>query len=124
MDCEGNVAQKPVSPCKPSNPVRVSGTHRVLLQELVLTHKKGLGLHSRPELLRVLEKRRQEQEDWEEAAREQTPLAKELQKRQQRKEELQQEQKKEKEVKEKYEFLYVKENLRKTTQPNPPSNSS
>ncbi|XP_069501525.1 uncharacterized protein [Ambystoma mexicanum] len=74
---------------------------------------RGLGLHSKPELLRVLEKRRCQGREGEEPAQDLTPLQLELQRRQQRREEKQQKEARE-EKGSGHEFLKVRENLRKS----------
>ncbi|XP_069501526.1 actin-associated protein FAM107A-like isoform X2 [Ambystoma mexicanum] len=100
-------------PSKANNPVKASRTHQDLHKELLLTHRKGLGLHSKPELLRVLEKRRCQGREGEEPAQDLTPLQLELQRRQQRREEKQQKEARE-EKGSGHEFLKVRENLRKS----------
>ncbi|XP_078520245.1 actin-associated protein FAM107A-like [Lissotriton helveticus] len=101
-----------LAPCKAANPMRAVRTRQDLHKELLLTHRKGLVLHSKPELLRVLERRRCQEGVGAEPAPEQPPLQKELLRWQQRREERQQ-----KEAEEgkgsTHEFLKVRENLRK-----------
>ncbi|KAM8934852.1 protein FAM107B-like [Pelodytes ibericus] len=100
--------------CKPDNPMKSSRTHQELHRELLLTHKKGLVLHSKPELLRVLEKRRSEWKERQDPKLDCSPLEQELQKWQQRREEKEQESSKT-DVSGVHEFLRVRENLRKSS---------
>ncbi|XP_069068289.1 actin-associated protein FAM107A-like [Pleurodeles waltl] len=93
--------------CKAANPMKASRTRQDLHKELLLTHRKGLVLHSKPELLRVLERRRCQERLGAEPTQDQTPLQQELLRWQQRREE------KEAEKGSTHEFLKVRENLRK-----------
>ncbi|KAM4663355.1 uncharacterized protein O3C94_011580 [Discoglossus pictus] len=94
------------------NPMKSSRTHQELHRELLLTYRKGLVLHSKPELLQVLEKRRNQERESQEPEPVSTPLQKELQKWQQRREEREQESARS-DVSAVHEFLRVRENLRK-----------
>ncbi|XP_039626844.1 actin-associated protein FAM107A isoform X2 [Polypterus senegalus] len=112
-----------IKPKKLFNPVKASRSHQELHRELLMNHKRGLGIDSKPELQRVLEQRKREQMNQqkkkeEEARRLKSPLAAELQKRQLKLEEVEKEQQQvnEEAVKE-LEFIKVKENLRRTSIP-------
>ncbi|XP_053328510.1 actin-associated protein FAM107A-like [Spea bombifrons] len=105
---------KTASPCKSDNPIKSSRTHQELHKELLLTYKKGLALHSKPELLRVLEKRRCQGKEGQDPKLPSSPLEQELQKWQQRREEREQESSR-KDASGVHEFLRVRENLRKST---------
>ncbi|KAJ1095325.1 hypothetical protein NDU88_000490 [Pleurodeles waltl] len=74
--------------CKAANPMKASRTRQDLHKELLLTHRKGLVLHSKPELLRVLERRRCQERLGAEPTQDQTPLQQELLRWQQRREEV------------------------------------
>ncbi|XP_074134507.1 uncharacterized protein LOC141549083 [Sminthopsis crassicaudata] len=95
--------------CLPPSP---SHTHQALHRELLLTHRKGLSLRSRPELLRVLEKRQG-------PGPEPTPLQEALHRRQQ-KQQKQQEETKNEGQDEQLEFVRVRERLRHRPPPQPP----
>ncbi|XP_077148485.1 actin-associated protein FAM107A-like [Ranitomeya variabilis] len=101
---------KILTPYKPDNPMKSSRTHQELHRELLVTYKKGLVLHSKPELLRVLEKRRSQREEGQDTKNPHCPLQQELHKWQQRREEREQ---KPSEGPVVHEFLRVRENLRK-----------
>ncbi|KFQ38123.1 Protein FAM107A, partial [Mesitornis unicolor] len=78
-----------IKPKKLLNPVKASKSHQELHRELLMNHKRGLGVESKPELQRVLEHRRRNQlikqkKEEEEAKKLQSPFEKELLKRQQR----------------------------------------
>ncbi|XP_040181042.1 actin-associated protein FAM107A-like [Rana temporaria] len=104
-----------MAPYKPDNSLKSSRTHQELHRELLVTYKKGLVLHSKPELLRVLEKRRNQQQESKETKVPHCPLQQELQKWQLRREERQQESTKSEEpAPDVHEFLKVRENLRKS----------
>ncbi|KAJ6668192.1 hypothetical protein lerEdw1_015569 [Lerista edwardsae] len=107
-----------IKPKKLLNPVRASKSHQELHRELLMNHKRGLGVESKPELQRVLEHRRRNQlirqkKDEEEAKKLKSPFEQELLKRQQRLDQLEREQEKQEESAP--EFIKVKENLRRTT---------
>ncbi|KAJ8359431.1 hypothetical protein SKAU_G00159560 [Synaphobranchus kaupii] len=80
----------PTPPALPAsaNPLKASRTHHELHKELLLAHRKGLVVCSRPELQLVLERRRREQTDREREDQARTPLEQILLKRQQRHQEL------------------------------------
>nr|XP_033781870.1 actin-associated protein FAM107A isoform X2 [Geotrypetes seraphini] len=107
-----------IKPKKLINPVKASKSHQELHRELLMNHKRGLSIDSKPELQRVLQHRRRDQfirqrKEEEEAKRLQSPFEQELLKRHQRLEQLE----KKKEIQqEEYEpeFIKVKENLRRT----------
>ncbi|XP_053551533.1 actin-associated protein FAM107A isoform X2 [Bombina bombina] len=109
-----------IPPCKPDNPLKSSRTHQELHKELLLTYRKGLVLHSKPELLQVLEKRRTQERESKDPEHVIPPLEKELQKWQQRREEREQESTRN-DVSGVHEFLRVRENLRKSSKTNPNS---
>ncbi|XP_061864543.1 actin-associated protein FAM107A [Colius striatus] len=107
-----------IKPKKLLNPVKASKSHQELHRELLMNHKRGLSMESKPELQRVLEHRRRNQiirqkKEEEEAKKLQSPFEKELLKRHQRLDQLEKEQ--EKEEDHAPEFIKVKENLRRTS---------
>ncbi|XP_071612263.1 actin-associated protein FAM107A isoform X1 [Heliangelus exortis] len=107
-----------IKPKKLLNPVKASKSHQELHRELLMNHKRGLSVESKPELQRVLEHRRRNQiirqkKEEEEAKKLQSPFEKELLKRHQRLDQLEKEQ--EKQEDHAPEFIKVKENLRRTT---------
>ncbi|MEJ1276738.1 acyl-Coenzyme A oxidase 2 branched chain [Cricetulus griseus] len=78
-----------IKPKKLLNPVKASRSHQELHRELLMNHRRGLGVDSKPELQRVLEHRRRNQlikkkEEELEAKRLQCPFKQELLRRQQR----------------------------------------
>ncbi|KAM8758308.1 actin-associated protein FAM107A isoform 2-T2 [Rhynchonycteris naso] len=107
-----------IKPKKLLNPVKASRSHQELHRELLMNHRRGLGVDSKPELQRVLEHRRRNQlikkkmEELE-AKRLQCPFEQELLRRQQRLNQL--EKPLEKEEDHAPEFVKVRENLRRTT---------
>ncbi|XP_028907818.1 actin-associated protein FAM107A isoform X2 [Ornithorhynchus anatinus] len=106
-----------IKPKKLLNPVKASKSHQELHRELLMNHKRGLGLEKKPELQRVLEHRRRNQmikqkKEEEEAKKRNSPFEQELLKRQQRMNQLEEEPIKEEHTPE---FIKVKENLRRTT---------
>ncbi|KFZ52064.1 Protein FAM107A, partial [Antrostomus carolinensis] len=118
-----------IKPKKLLNPVKASKSHQELHRELLMNHKRGLGMESKPELQRVLEHRRRNQlikqkKEEEEAKKLQSPFEKELLKRHQRLDQvelnnsdssfLQLEKEQEKQEDHAPEFIKVKENLRRT----------
>ncbi|XP_075042168.1 actin-associated protein FAM107A-like [Mixophyes fleayi] len=105
---------KLIPPGKPDNPVKSSRTHQELHRELLLTYKKGLVLHSKPELLRVMEKRRVQWQETRNTKAPHCPLQQELQKWQLRREEREQKSANS-DSPNVHEFLRVRENLRKST---------
>ncbi|XP_053809398.1 actin-associated protein FAM107A isoform X1 [Vidua chalybeata] len=107
-----------IKPKKLLNPVKASKSHQELHRELLMNHKRGLGMESKPELQRVLEHRRRDllikqKKEEEEAKKLQSPFEKELLKRHQRLDQLEKEQ--EKQEDHAPEFIKVKENLRRTS---------
>ncbi|XP_041083578.1 protein FAM107B-like isoform X2 [Polyodon spathula] len=104
-----------IQPRKVTNPVLESQNHQDLHRELVLSCRRGLLPENKPELQRVLERRKLEQlREQEEAQRLKSELEQELKKRQQKLKLYEQEQMKPKEDQEKVpEFVKVKENLRR-----------
>uniref|UniRef100_A0A8C8AG73 Actin-associated protein FAM107A n=1 Tax=Otus sunia TaxID=257818 RepID=A0A8C8AG73_9STRI len=123
----GNILNQPdyidgnpdlIKPKKLLNPVKASKSHQELHRELLMNHKRGLSMESKPELQRVLEHRRRNQlirqkKEEEEAKKLQSPFEKELLKRHQRLDQLEKEQ--EKQEDHAPEFIKVKENLRRTS---------
>ncbi|XP_036386590.1 actin-associated protein FAM107A [Megalops cyprinoides] len=103
----------PVTPDTPINPLKASRTHQELHKELLLAHKKGLVVCSRPELQRVLERRRREQTQREEGEQARTPLEQVLLARQQRHQERERQQERISEEPQLLEFVQVRQNLRK-----------
>ncbi|KAM4650836.1 actin-associated protein FAM107A [Discoglossus pictus] len=115
---EGNAEL--IKPKKLLNPVKASRSHQELHRELLMNHRRGLGIDSKPELQRVLEHRRrdkivQQRKEEEEIKKLQSPFEQELLKRQQRLEQLEKEQEVLKEDEHAPEFIKVKENLRRTS---------
>ncbi|XP_035244728.1 protein FAM107B-like isoform X2 [Anguilla anguilla] len=97
-----------IQPRRVTNPVQESPTHRSLHRELLFSHRRGLLLGGKPELQRVLQQRRLEQD-----VPPPSDLEQELRKRKQRLQEYEQEELKRKEGQENVpEFVRVKENLR------------
>ncbi|XP_026868044.1 protein FAM107B isoform X2 [Electrophorus electricus] len=102
------------SPWNKNNPVKASRSHQELHRELLLAHKKGLVVSTKPELQMVLEKRKREQTQREEGEQGRSPLEQVLLQRQQRQQEKEKEQ--EEKVREEIqllEFVRVRQNLRK-----------
>lgn len=94
----------------PVKPLRGGRTHQELHKELLLAHKKGLVLSSKPELHKVLERRKKLQCEGEQQT--QTPLEKVLFQRQQS--HLEKEKQHDPPLWEDAEFVRVRQNLRKT----------
>ncbi|XP_069499857.1 actin-associated protein FAM107A isoform X2 [Ambystoma mexicanum] len=110
---EGNAEL--IKPKKLLNPVKASKSHQELHRELLMNHKRGLGIDSKPELQRVLEHRRRDQmirQKQEETKPLLSPLEQELLRRQQRLDQLEKEQDSSNED-QAPEFIKVKENLRR-----------
>ncbi|KAJ6654558.1 hypothetical protein lerEdw1_006865 [Lerista edwardsae] len=84
-----------------------------LHRELLFTHRKGLSLRSKPELLQVLEHRNRRR-DGTESSLAQSPLERELLHWQQRREQRQQVEATDDPVGDQPEFIRVRENLRRT----------
>nr|XP_032822654.1 protein FAM107B-like isoform X1 [Petromyzon marinus] len=105
-----------IKPRRLVNPVKESRDHRDLHRELVCNHKTGNLPLNKPELQKVMEKRKWEQagrQRKEEEASKINPLEKELQKRQQKLEQLELEQQRQEEAqKDAPEFVKVKGTLR------------
>ncbi|XP_052590120.1 actin-associated protein FAM107A isoform X1 [Peromyscus californicus insignis] len=107
-----------IKPKKLLNPVKASRSHQELHRELLMNHRRGLGVDSKPELQRVLEHRRRNQlikkkEEELEAKRLQCPFKQELLRRQQRLNQL--ENPPQREEDHAPEFIKVRENLRRIT---------
>ncbi|XP_010150218.1 PREDICTED: protein FAM107A [Eurypyga helias] len=110
-----------IKPKKLLNPVKASKSHQELHRELLMNHKRGLGVAWAWRGQRVLEHRRRNQllrqkKEEEEAKKLQSPFEKELLKRHQRLEKknlLEKDQ--EKQEDHAPEFIKVKENLRRTS---------
>ncbi|XP_040102449.1 actin-associated protein FAM107A isoform X2 [Oryx dammah] len=107
-----------IKPKKLLNPVKASRNHQEMHRELLMNHRRGLGVDSKPELQRVLEHRRWNQlikkkKEELEAKRLQCPFEQELLRRQQRLNQL--EKQPEKEEDHAPEFMKVRENLRRIT---------
>ncbi|XP_006169213.1 actin-associated protein FAM107A isoform X1 [Tupaia chinensis] len=120
-----------IKPKKLLNPVKASRSHQEMHRELLMNHRRGLGVDSKPELQRVLEHRRRNQlikkkKEELEAKRLQCPFEQELLRRQQRLNQepqpahvtpclavLQLESPPEKEEEHAPEFIKVRENLRR-----------
>ncbi|MEE6501852.1 hypothetical protein FKM82_004337 [Ascaphus truei] len=88
---DGN--QELIKPKKLLNPVKASRSHQELHRELLMNHKRGLGIDTKPELQRVLEHRRrdkieQQKREEEQIKKLQSPFEQELLKRQQRLEQV------------------------------------
>ncbi|XP_059385096.1 protein FAM107B-like [Carassius carassius] len=110
-----------IKPKKLMNPVKASKSHQELHRELLMNHKRGIGVENKPELQLVLEQKRREQankqrKQEEEARRKISPLEHELLKRHQKLEELEKEQTRLGDSNcSAPEFIKVKENLRRTS---------
>ncbi|XP_063782982.1 protein FAM107B isoform X3 [Pseudophryne corroboree] len=106
-----------IKPNKLVNPVKTSRNHQDLHRELLMNQKRGLSPQNKPELQKVMEKRKRDQViklQKEEAEQKMTDLEIELQKRHQKLEEMEMEKHKtEEEQENKPEFLKVKGNLRR-----------
>ncbi|XP_048862974.1 protein FAM107B-like [Brienomyrus brachyistius] len=111
-----------IRPKKLVNPVKTSRNHQDVHRELLMNQKRGLAPQNKPELQKVLEKRKRDQavkqqKEEEEAHRKQSDLEVELQKRQQRLEQMElQQQRDEEEQENAPEFIKMKGNLRRTRQ--------
>uniref|UniRef100_A0A803J894 Family with sequence similarity 107 member B n=2 Tax=Xenopus tropicalis TaxID=8364 RepID=A0A803J894_XENTR len=117
-----------IRPQKLVNPVKTSRNHQDLHRELLLNQKRGLSPQNKPELQKVMEKRKRDQifkQQQVEAEQKKTEFEKELQKRHQMLEEMEMENQKITEEQEnKPEFLKVKGNLRKMNQEISEANNS
>ncbi|XP_042541933.1 protein FAM107B isoform X1 [Dipodomys spectabilis] len=109
-----------IRPQKLINPVKTSRNHQDLHRELLMNQKRGLAPQNKPELQKVMEKRKRDQviKQKEEAAqKKKSDLELELLKRQQKLEQLELEKQKLQEEQENApEFVKVKGNLRRTGQ--------
>ncbi|XP_044535368.1 protein FAM107B isoform X1 [Gracilinanus agilis] len=110
-----------IKPQKLINPVKISRNHQDLHRELLMNQKRGLAPQNKPELQRVMEKRKRDQvikqQKEEEAQKKKSDLEIELLKRQQKLEQLELEKQKIQEEQENApEFVKVKGNLRRTGQ--------
>ncbi|KAL0968317.1 hypothetical protein UPYG_G00265260 [Umbra pygmaea] len=114
-DCE-----ELIKPKKLLNPVKSSRNHQDLHRELMMNQKRGLAPQNKPELQKVLEKRKREQvlkaqREEQEAHTKRSDLEIELMKRQQKLEQLELDQQKD-EQENTPEFVKMKSNLRRTQQ--------
>ncbi|XP_007251024.1 protein FAM107B isoform X1 [Astyanax mexicanus] len=111
-----------IKPKKLINPVKTSRNHQDLHRELLMNQKRGLAPQNKPELQKVMEKRKRDQvlkaqKEEQEAHKKQSDLEIELMKRQQKLEQLELEQQKNEEEQENTpEFVKMKSNLRRTKQ--------
>ncbi|XP_034735134.1 protein FAM107B isoform X2 [Etheostoma cragini] len=111
-----------IKPKKLSNPVKGSRNHQDLHRELLMNQKRGLAPQNKPELQKVMEKRKREQilkaqKEEQEAHKKRSDLEIELMKRQQKLEQLELDQQKNEEEQENTpEFVKMKSNLRRTKQ--------
>nr|XP_060615736.1 uncharacterized protein LOC132765472 [Anolis sagrei ordinatus] len=96
-----------------TNPSKIFWNQQQLHRELLFTHRKGLSLRSKPELLQVLEHRNRRREGTE-SSLEQSPLEQELLRWQQRREQHHQQEATGDTVLNQPEFIRVRENLRRT----------
>ncbi|XP_077025473.1 protein FAM107B isoform X2 [Tamandua tetradactyla] len=107
-----------IRPQKLVNPVKTSRNHQDLHRELLMNQKRGLAPQNKPELQKVMEKRKRDQvikQKEEEAQKKKSDLEIELLKRQQKLEQLELEKQKSQEEQENApEFVKVKGNLRRT----------
>uniref|UniRef100_W5NB19 Si:ch211-218o21.4 n=1 Tax=Lepisosteus oculatus TaxID=7918 RepID=W5NB19_LEPOC len=110
----------PITPTKPANPIKASRTHQELHKELLMAHRKGLGVSSKPELQLVLERRQRERTQREAGEQGRTPLELELLRRQQRQQEVERQRENEREDTQVPELVKVRQNLRKTGPKEPP----
>ncbi|XP_037366537.1 protein FAM107B isoform X1 [Talpa occidentalis] len=109
-----------IRPQKLVNPVKTSRNHQDLHRELMMNQKRGLAPQNKPELQKVMEKRKRDQvikQKEEEAQKKKSDLEIELLKRQQKLEQVELEKQKLQEEQENApEFVKVKGNLRRTGQ--------
>ncbi|XP_053107361.1 protein FAM107B isoform X2 [Hemicordylus capensis] len=117
-----------IRPQKLINPVKSSRNHQDLHRELRMNQKRGLAPQNKPELQKVMERRKRDQvikQKEEEAQKKKSDLEIELLKRQQKLEQLELEKQKIQEEQENApEFVKVKGNLRRTAQESAESQSS
>ncbi|KAG5845796.1 hypothetical protein ANANG_G00143000 [Anguilla anguilla] len=115
-----------IKPKKLINPVKTSRNHQDLHRELLMNQKRGLAPQNKPELQKVMEKRKRDQvlkqqREEQEAHKKRSDLEIELMKRQQKLEQLELEQQKGEEEQENTpEFVKMKGNLRRTKQEEEP----
>ncbi|XP_053572471.1 protein FAM107B [Bombina bombina] len=109
-----------IRPHKIINPVKTSRNHQDLHRELLMNQKRGLSPQNKPELQKVMEKRKRDQiikQQKEEAEQKKSDFEIELQKRHQKLEEMEMGKHKiEEEQENKPEFIKVKSNLRRMNQ--------
>ncbi|XP_039095934.1 protein FAM107B isoform X1 [Hyaena hyaena] len=109
-----------IRPQKLVNPVKTSRNHQDLHRELLMNQKRGLAPQNKPELQKVMERRKRDQvikQKEEEAQKKKSDLEIELLKRQQKLEQHELEKQKLQEEQENTpEFVKVKGNLRRTGQ--------
>lgn len=104
------------------NPVKTSRNHQDLHRELLMNQKRGLAPQNKPELQKVMERRKRDQvfkaqKEEQEAHMKRSDLEVELMKRRETLEQLEQEQHKiEEEQENTPEFVKMKSNLRRTKQ--------
>ncbi|KAM3832545.1 protein FAM107B isoform 1-T1 [Vipera latastei] len=112
-----------IKPQKLINPVKSSRNHQDLHRELRMNQKRGLAPQNKPELQKVMERRKRDQvfkQKEEEAQKKKSDLEIELLKRQQKLEQLELDKQKIQEEQENApEFVKVKGNLRRTAQDSP-----
>ncbi|XP_055029971.1 protein FAM107B isoform X2 [Misgurnus anguillicaudatus] len=111
-----------IRPKKMINPVKTSRNHQDLHRELLMNQKRGLAPQNKPELQKVMERRKRDQvfkaqKEEQEAHMKRSDLEVELMKRRETLEQLEQEQHKiEEEQENTPEFVKMKSNLRRTKQ--------
>ncbi|KAM8974483.1 protein FAM107B [Pelodytes ibericus] len=109
-----------IKPHKLANPVKTSRNHQDLHRELLMNQKRGLSPQNKPELQKVMEKRKRDQiikQQKEEAEQKKSDFELELEKRHQMLDEMEMGKNKiEVEQENKPEFLKVKGNLRRMNQ--------
>uniref|UniRef100_A0ABM5FQ76 Uncharacterized protein isoform X1 n=1 Tax=Pogona vitticeps TaxID=103695 RepID=A0ABM5FQ76_9SAUR len=111
---------QPATSLQVTNPGKGVWNQQQLHRELLFTHRKGLSLRSKPELLQVLEHRNRRREG-PESASEQSPLEQELLRRQQKRGQNLQQEATGDTVGNQPEFIRVRENLRRTLHSRDPS---
>nr|XP_034996433.1 uncharacterized protein LOC118097570 [Zootoca vivipara] len=110
---------QPAASSRATSPAKGPRNQQQLHRELLFTHRKGLSLRSKPELLQVLEHRNRRR-DGVESGVEQSSLEQELLRRQQRREQNQQQEETGDTLGNQPEFIQVRENLRRTHYPRDP----
>ncbi|XP_025021635.1 uncharacterized protein LOC112540485 [Python bivittatus] len=111
---------QPITTLRVINPSKATGNQQHLHRELLFTHRKGLSLRSKPELLQVLEYRNRRR-DGTEGGLKPSPLEQELLRWQQRREQHQQQEATGDPGGSQPEFVKVREKLRRTPQQQDPS---